>query len=109
MITVTDKELGAVTGGDAAAQQWANYLSTQVSPVLNGLMRGSSENDRSILNKVYEALQATVVSGTGAADAVINLWTTYNMVYRPSLQSSKTQVTLDQTLYGAKRYVDSHQ
>ena len=108
MKTITDEMLGEVAGGYMSVSQWIDYLSTQVMPVLNGLMTGASENDRTLLGTIYGTLQGTAIPGAGVVDTVTNLWTTYNTVYRPSLQSSKIQVTLDQTLYGAKQYVDSH-
>lgn len=109
MNTLTDEMLGEVTGGFLSVSQWVNYLSTQVMPVLNGLMNGASGNDRAILNTIYGTLQGTAIPGASVASPVINLWATYNTVYRPSLQSSTIQATLDQVLYSAKQYIDTHQ
>lgn len=108
MKPITDEMLDDVTGGFLSVSQWVTYLSTQVMPVINGLMSGASGNDRTILNSIYGTLQGTQIPGASVADPVINLWATYNSVYRPSLQSSTIQMTLDQTLYGAKQYIETH-
>lgn len=103
MVTVTDEQ-----NDGAAISQWTDYLSTQVMPILNGLMCGASENDETILHTIYGTLQGTAIPGVDVAETVMNLWLTYNTVYRPSLQSTRIPVTTDQTLYRAKQYVESH-
>lgn len=108
MKAITDDMLGEVTGGFLSVSKWVTYMSTQVMPVLNGLMVSASGNDRTILNTIYGTLQSTAIPGASVAGTVVNLWSTYNSTYRPSLQSSKIQVTLDQTLYSAKQYIDAN-
>lgn len=108
MKPISDEMLNEVSGGYLSVSQWVNYLSTQVMPVLNGLMGGASANDRSILNSIYGTLQGTCIPNATVVNTVLSLWTTYNTVYRPSLQSSKIQVTLDQVLYSANQYIETH-
>lgn len=108
MKAITDDMLGEVTGGYLHVTQWGQFLSNQVMPVLNGLMGGASGNDRTILNTIYGTLQGTMVPGAAVASTVYNLWANYNAVYRPTLQSNKIQVTLDQTLYSARQYIETN-
>lgn len=108
MDTATFEELSTVTGGSPAVPQWNNYLFTQVMPVLNGLICGASAHDKNILNSIYTVLQGTAAPSAMVADTVTKLWTTYNTDYCSALQSGKIQLTLDQTLYGAKQYIDNH-
>lgn len=105
---ITEDAAGTVSGGAQMDSQWENYLSVQVMPILSGLMNGASENDRAILRTIYQVLQDTIARHTNMADTIGELWANYNFVYRPVLQSSKIQMTLDQKLYSAKQFADSH-
>lgn len=108
MITAPDEKSYIEADSSTVRSQWGSFLSTQVMPILSGLMRGASENDVSILRTVYEILQDTAIPGADVANTVANLWVTYNTVYRPLLQSSKIPVTTDQALYSAKQYTERH-
>lgn len=104
---ITEDAAGNVSGGAQAANRWDSYLSVQVMPILSGLMNGASESDRAVLRKIYQVLQDTTARRTDPADMVEELWANYNFFYRPALQSSKIQMTLDQKLYSAKQVADS--
>lgn len=108
MISVPDDSSDLSAGGVLVKAQWGSFLSTQVMPVLSGLMCGASENDAYILRKICATLRGTAIQGTDIAATVANLWMTYNMVYRPSLQSSKIPITADQALYSAKQYAERY-
>lgn len=105
---INDEELDNVAGGFLYVSQWVDYLSTQVMPVLYGLMNGASTNDRAILENICGTLRSTTIPGAEIANPIINLWANYNSYYRPTLQSNTIQVTLDQKLYSTKQYVETH-
>lgn len=105
---LSDEEVAGAAGGFLEKTQWEDYLSTQVMPILWGLISGASESDKSILNTICKTLQDTTNRGGNVSDAITNLWVTYNTVSRPSLQSSKIRATLDQKLYSARRYAEDH-
>lgn len=104
---ITESVAGSITGGVQTGNRWGNYLSVQVMPILIGLMNGASEGDRAVLYAIRSTLKDTENQGANVAETVDNLWMTYNFTYRPALQSSKIQMTLDQKLYSAKQFADS--
>lgn len=107
-ISLTDDELESASGGYLQASKWREYASTQIFPVLNGLASSASANDKEIVSAVCASLQGTMIPGAAVAAPVYNLWTRYNSIYRPRLQSETVKRTMDQTLYKAKQYVDQN-
>lgn len=105
---VSDEMLENVAGGYLQVSKWRDFSSTQVMPVLNGLMRSASENDKVIINQVCGILQATTIPGADVAQPVKSLWINYNNSLRPRLQSENVKTAMDQALYSAKMYIDQN-
>lgn len=105
---MTDESMAKVAGGYFQVSAWREFVSTQVTPVLNGLCSTASNNDRAIINQVMSILQGTMIPNAEIAGPVQNLWINYNNSFRPRLEGDNVKVAMDQALYSAKRYIEQH-
>lgn len=105
---VADEELGGVAGGYLQVSKWRDFATTSVFWPMNNAVINASDNDRQIVSTINNVLQGTMVPGADVAAPVYRIWSEYNSIYRPRLQSETVKATLDQALYAAVQYINQN-
>lgn len=101
---VEDSELEQAVGGYLRVSQWRGYASTDLIPLITAQLSGANNVDKAILNKVYSAIQGTMIPGASVAGAMEELCGEY-YANRANIRSDSVRQALDTVVSRIQNYM----
>lgn len=102
-----DSTLEGAVGGYLQVSQWRSYVSTDLIPLITAQLSGADNVDRAILNRVYSAIQGTMIPGASVVGAIEQLSSDYYMS-RSGIHSDAVRQALDSVVSLASSYLADH-
>lgn len=102
-----DSDLEQAVGGYLQVSQWRNYASTDLIPLITAQLGSADNVDKAILNKVYSAIQGTMVPGASVVGAMEALYADY-YVNCTNIHSDSVRQALDTVLTRIRNYLSTN-
>lgn len=103
-----DNDLEQVVGGYLQVSRWRDYATTDLLPLIIVQQGSADNNDKAILDKVYSAIQSTMVPGASVVDPMDQLYADYYYVNRTNIRSDSVRQTLDTVLTRISNYLSAN-
>ena len=104
---VEDSDLARTVGGYLQVSQWRSYASTDLIPLITAQLTGADNVDKAILNRVYSAIQGTMIPGASVVSAIEQLHSDY-YANRGNIHSDTVRQALDTVVDRASNYLSTH-
>ena len=104
---VEDCDLARTVGGYLQVSQWRSYASTDLIPLITAQLTGADNVDKAILNRVYSAIQGTMIPGASVVSAIEQLYSDY-YANRGNIHSDAVRQALDTVVDRASNYLSTH-
>lgn len=101
---IEDSELEKAVGGYLQVSQWRSYASTDLIPLITAQLSTADNIDKAILNKVYSAIQGTMIPGASVAGAMETLDADYS-ANCANIHSDSVRQALDTVLSRIRNYL----
>lgn len=101
---IEDSELEKAVGGYLQVSEWRSYASTDLIPLITAQLTGADNVDKAILNKVYSAIQGTMIPGASVVGAMEELYADY-YVNCTNIHSDSVRQALDTVLERISTYL----
>lgn len=102
-----DSDLEKAVGGYLQVSQWRSYASTDLIPLITAQLSGADNVDKAILNRVYSAIQGTMIPGASVVSAIDQLYSDY-YANRGNIHSDAVRQALDTVVDRANNYLSTH-
>lgn len=99
-----DSALEGAVGGYLQVSQWRSYASTNLIPLITAQLNTADNVDKAILNRVYSAIQGTMIPGASVAGAISQLSGDY-YANRGNIHSDSVRQALDTVVNLASNYL----
>ena len=99
-----DSDLEGAVGGYLQVSQWRSYASTNLVPLITAQLGSADNVDKAILNRVYSAIQGTMIPGASVAGAISQLSGDY-YANRGNIHSDAVRQALDTVVNLASSYL----
>ena len=99
-----DSDLEGAVGGYLQVSRWRSYASTNLVPLITAQLGSADNVDKAILNRVYSAIQGTMIPGASVAGAISQLSGDY-YANRGNIHSDAVRQALDTVVNLASSYL----
>lgn len=106
-VKMNDVALEHAVGGYLQVSQWRNYVSMNLIPLITAQLTTADNVDSAILNRVYSAIQGTMIPGASVSSAIEQLSSDYYL-NRANIHSDAVRQALDDVISLATSYLDTN-
>ena len=99
-----DGDLEKAVGGYLQVSQWRSYASTDLIPLITAQLSSANNIDKAILNKVYSAIQGTMIPGASVVGAMEELCSEY-YTNCANIRSDSVRQALDTVVSRIQNYM----